>query len=59
MSNKQTEQGTPEPERLSQRWALILSAAGGVGVIGFIAGGPIVGLGAVAATITLLHTVMA
>ncbi|MFI8085796.1 hypothetical protein ACIF6L_34025 [Kitasatospora sp. NPDC086009] len=48
-----------EPERLSQRWALILSVAVGAGVLAFAAGGLLAGLGTVVAVITLLHTVMA
>ncbi|MFJ4597745.1 MULTISPECIES: hypothetical protein [unclassified Kitasatospora] len=47
------------PERLPQRWALILSVAAGAGVLAFVIGGPLAGLGTLVAVTTLLHTVMA
>ncbi|MFD0008828.1 hypothetical protein ACFVJ4_41565 [Streptomyces sp. NPDC127178] len=48
----------PGPERLPQRWAIILIASAGAAVLAFLAGGPLLALGTFATAITLLHTVM-
>lgn len=50
---------TKQPERLSQRWALILVAALVVGAIFFALAGPLAGLSAAGATILGLHTLVA
>ncbi|GHC37954.1 hypothetical protein GCM10010348_76560 [Streptomyces anthocyanicus] len=53
-----SENSAPAPQRLPQRWAVILIAAAGMGVMAFMAGGPLAALGAVGTTVTILHTVM-
>ncbi|MGW0776536.1 hypothetical protein ACWD01_23430 [Streptomyces sp. NPDC002835] len=50
---------TPSPEPLPQRWGLILTAAAMAGLVGFMAGGPIVALVAASGAVGLLHKVMA
>ncbi|MER6126279.1 hypothetical protein ABT173_27390 [Streptomyces sp. NPDC001795] len=48
-----------EPERLSQRWALILTAGFTVGVAFFALAGPLSALAAAGATVLGLHTLVA
>lgn len=48
-----------EPERLSQRWALILTGAFVAGAIFFALAGPLAALSAAGATLIGLHTMVA
>jgi hypothetical protein len=49
----------PEPGRLPMRWALILLAAVGVGVLTFVTAGPAAALMAVLTAIGVLHATVA
>lgn len=57
MANRQT--SNSQPERLPQRWALILTASFAVGAVFFALAGPLVALGAVGATALGLHQLVA
>ncbi|MFK4687736.1 hypothetical protein [Streptomyces pristinaespiralis] len=56
MANRTTPR---EPERLSQRWTLILLSAFVAGAVVFALAGPLAALGAAGATALGLHQLMA
>jgi hypothetical protein len=58
MAKKTTE--NQEPERLSQRWTLILIGAAAAGVIVLVLGGPaLAALGTAGGAIAVLHQIVA